>query len=145
MRLEGSVDWRLMRFKQILCISLAVRVLQALLTSTFFQPDEFFQALEPAHHLVFEYGHLTWEWRYTRPIRSIIYPAVFVPAYWLVKVLGLEHGQWLVGSVLRLYVIGPRNDDYSRYGYLRLHKESLLRSQMLPFAGLPCECLGHPE
>lgn len=87
-----------MRFKQIVYISLAVRVLQALLTSTFFQPDEFFQALEPAHYLVFGYGHLTWEWRYIHPIRSIIYPGVFVPAYWLVKVLGLEQGQWLVRS-----------------------------------------------
>jgi phosphatidylinositol glycan class B len=91
---------QLFKQKQIVFISLAVRIIQALLTSTFFQPDEYFQALEPAHHLVFGYGHLTWEWLSIHPIRSIIYPGVFVPAYWLVKVLGLEHGQWLVRSFL---------------------------------------------
>jgi len=131
-----------MKFKNVVCISLTVRILQALLTSTFFQPDEFFQALEPAHHLVFGYGHLTWEWRYTRPIRSIIHPAVFVPAYWLVKVLGLEHGQWLVGPLLGRCVVGPRIDNYYRYGHLKLHKECLLRSQTSRFVGLPCDYLG---
>lgn len=134
-----------MRFKHIVCTSLAVRILQALLTSTFFQPDEFFQALEPAHQLVFGYGHLTWEWRCIHPIRSIIYPAVFVPAYWLVKILGLEHSKWLVGSFLRLSAVAPRIDNYYRYGHLKLHKESSLQSQTSRFVGLPCECLGHLE
>ena len=96
-----------MRFTQVVYISLVVRILQALFTSTFFQPDEFFQALEPAHRLVFGYGHLTWEWRYIHPIRSIVYPAVFVPAYWLVKVLGLEHGQLLVCPSFICALLGP--------------------------------------
>ena len=126
-------------------ISLVVRILQALFTSTFFQPDEFFQALEPAHHLVFGYGHLTWEWRYTHPIRSIVYPAVFVPGYWLVKVLGLEHGRSLVCLVLRLYVTGPTIGNYYRYGHLKLHKEYLLRSQTSRFVGLLRGCLGSLE
>lgn len=118
-----------MRSKQIVYTSLAVRISQALLTSTFFQPDEFFQALEPAHHLVFGYGHLTWEWRHIHPIRSIIYPAVFAPAYWLVKVLGLEHGRWLVGSFFRQLRYWPTIDNHYRYGHLKLHKECLLRSR----------------
>jgi len=67
-----------------------VRPLIALLTHTFFQPDEYFQALEPAHHIVFGYGHLTWEWTASPPIRSIAYPALFVPVYWLLKVLALD-------------------------------------------------------
>jgi GPI mannosyltransferase 3 len=67
-----------------------VRPLIALLTQTFFQPDEYFQALEPAHHVVFGYGHLTWEWITSPPIRSIAYPSLFVPVYWLLKVTGLD-------------------------------------------------------
>lgn len=42
-------------------LALAVRVLIAVLTRSFFQPDEYFQSLEVAHHLVFGYGALTWE------------------------------------------------------------------------------------
>ncbi|KAF8965276.1 glycosyltransferase family 22 protein [Flammula alnicola] len=70
-------------------LAIFLRVLIALFTRTFFQPDEYFQSLEPAHHLVFGYGHLTWEWMLPQPIRSIAYPAVNVPIYWLLKVSGL--------------------------------------------------------
>ncbi|KAF8920996.1 glycosyltransferase family 22 protein [Mucidula mucida] len=80
--------------------ALAVRVLIAVFTRTFFQPDEYFQALEPAHHLVFGYGSLTWEWLNPLPIRSIIYPALNIPIYWMLKVTGLHSirfwGDWLV-------------------------------------------------
>ncbi|KAJ7940407.1 glycosyltransferase family 22 protein [Mycena leptocephala] len=89
----------------IVLTALLVRVLIALCTSTVFQPDEYFQSLEPAHHLVFGYGHLTWEWLSPRPIRSILYPALNVPIYWLLKVTGLDTlgtlGDWLV-------ICGPR-------------------------------------
>lgn len=70
-------------------IALVIRVTITLATRTFFQPDEYFQALEPAHFLVFGYGDLTWEWTSNPPIRSIFYPALNVPIYWLLKVLHL--------------------------------------------------------
>ncbi|KAJ7444883.1 glycosyltransferase family 22 protein [Mycena latifolia] len=80
--------------------ALLVRVLVALCTLTVFQPDEYFQSLEPAHHLVFGYGHLTWEWLSPRPIRSILYPALNVPIYWFLKATGLDAlgtlGDWLI-------------------------------------------------
>lgn len=69
-------------------LPLAVRVFVAVTTRTFFQPDEYFQALEPAHNIVFGYGHLTWEWLNLQPIRSIIYPALNIPIYWILKVSG---------------------------------------------------------
>lgn len=75
-------------------LAIYIRVLIALFTRTFFQPDEYFQSLEPAHILVFGYGHLTWEWMISQPIRSIIYPALNVPIYYFLKVTGLsELGQ----------------------------------------------------
>ncbi|KAF8610365.1 hypothetical protein BDV93DRAFT_601383 [Ceratobasidium sp. AG-I] len=73
-----------------------IRTFIALATNGFFQPDEYFQALEPAHRAVFGFGHLTWEWANEPPIRSFAFPAVFVPAYWVVKVLGLESSVILV-------------------------------------------------
>ena len=71
-------------------LAVTVRILVALLTRTSFQPDEFFQALEPAHELVFGYGHLTWEWLTPNPIRSILYPLLNVPVYWILRATGLD-------------------------------------------------------
>jgi hypothetical protein len=78
--------------------ALTVRILIALCTKTFFQPDEYFQALEPAHHFVFGYGRLTWEWVAPHPIRSFLYPALNVPIYWLLKVLNMDWDYLLVGE-----------------------------------------------
>ncbi|KAI0372949.1 glycosyltransferase family 22 protein [Pilatotrama ljubarskyi] len=76
--------------RDIILVALAFRIGIALVTCTFFQPDEYYQSLEVAHHLVFGYGQLTWEWLAPKPIRSIVYPALNVPIYWLLKVLNLD-------------------------------------------------------
>jgi hypothetical protein len=78
-------------------VSVAVRISLTLTTSTFFQPDEYFQSLEVAHHAVFGYGHFTWEWLSKTPLRSPVYPAIYVPVYWLLKVAGLDESELLVG------------------------------------------------
>ncbi|WVO17877.1 hypothetical protein L204_105575 [Cryptococcus depauperatus] len=82
---------------------------------TYFQPDEFYQALEPAHHKVFGYGYLTWEWQdlplphhgsgsYLKEwlgeclwkivaggrMRSWIWPGVFTGVYQVLKMLRLD-------------------------------------------------------
>ena len=79
-------------------LAVSVRVAIALATRTFFQPDEYFQSLEVAHHAVFGYGQLTWEWLAANPIRSIVYPALNVPVYWVLKVLKLDDTAALVGG-----------------------------------------------
>jgi GPI mannosyltransferase 3 len=71
-------------------LAVCVRVLVAVFTRTFFQPDEYLQSLEPAHVIVFGYGHLTWEWLAERPIRSAVYPALNIPIFWMLKVMGLD-------------------------------------------------------
>lgn len=81
-------------------LAICLRVTIALFSITFFQPDEYFQALEPAHDIVFGYGHLTWEWRTRPPIRSIFFPMLFVPVYWLLKILGLDESNLLVWVTL---------------------------------------------
>jgi phosphatidylinositol glycan class B len=74
-----------------------VRITIAVTTRTFFQPDEYFQALEPAHRAVFGYGHLTWEWMADPPIRSIIYPSVWVPIYYFLRLTGFDRTGMIVG------------------------------------------------
>ncbi|KAH6605113.1 gpi mannosyltransferase 3 [Trichoderma cornu-damae] len=61
---------------------IVIRLVNAWHLGTFFQPDEFFQALEPAWRLAFGPGSgawLTWEWH--RQLRSSLHPLLFSGAY----------------------------------------------------------------
>lgn len=61
----------------------ALRLLNTLCTGrSFFQPDEYFQALEPAWNLAFgpaSGAWLTWEWKHQ--LRSSLHPVLFAVAY----------------------------------------------------------------
>ncbi|KAL9042597.1 MAG: hypothetical protein Q9214_003731 [Letrouitia sp. 1 TL-2023] len=62
----------------------AFRILNALSIKTFFQPDEFFQSLEPAWQMAFgnhSGAWITWEW--DNQLRSAIHPTIFALVYWL--------------------------------------------------------------
>lgn len=63
----------------LFCVILPLRLFNAFTVQTFFQPDEFFQALEPAHKMVYGYGYLTWEWK--EGLRSSLHPLLYVAAY----------------------------------------------------------------
>ncbi|KAG5517874.1 hypothetical protein PMAC_000328 [Pneumocystis sp. 'macacae'] len=54
-------------------------------SGTFFQPDEYWQSLEPAHQFVYGYGYLTWEWR--EGVRDVVHPAIFSVIYWFLKLI----------------------------------------------------------
>ncbi|KAL9949414.1 glycosylphosphatidylinositol anchor biosynthesis [Verticillium nonalfalfae] len=63
---------------------LVIRAFNAYWVTTFFQPDEYFQALEPAWQMAFGPGAgawLTWEWQHQ--LRSSLHPALFAAVYWL--------------------------------------------------------------
>ena len=92
-----------MRAWRLWACLLTFRLINALLCQTFFQPDEFYQSLEIAHKLVFGYGWTTWEWLPENAIRSPLVPLLYVPAYWLVKVCGLEHTAALVSSACAMW------------------------------------------
>ncbi|EGV65301.1 glycosylphosphatidylinositol anchor biosynthesis [Yamadazyma tenuis] len=76
---------RTWRVSHVWWVVLVVRLVNAFSISTFFQPDEFFQCLEPAHRLVFGYGYLTWEWQ--QGLRSSIHPLIYAGAYKLVSLV----------------------------------------------------------
>ncbi|KAI9854641.1 MAG: glycosylphosphatidylinositol anchor biosynthesis [Vezdaea acicularis] len=74
---------------------IAFRILNALSVRTFFQPDEYFQSLEPARALAFgedSGAWITWEWRHQ--LRSAIHPVIFAAVYkiasWLAAILQLS-------------------------------------------------------
>ncbi|KAJ4406615.1 glycosylphosphatidylinositol anchor biosynthesis [Neurospora sp. IMI 360204] len=66
----------------VLTLLLVFRFINAIVLRTFFQPDEYFQALEPAWNLAFgdqSGAWLTWEWQHQ--LRSSLHPAIFGLAY----------------------------------------------------------------
>ncbi|KAJ5923460.1 GPI mannosyltransferase [Penicillium verhagenii] len=72
---------------KILLLLIAFRLVNALTVRTFFQPDEFFQSLEPAWQIAFGTGSedktqgawLTWEWQHR--LRSSLHPLLFAAIY----------------------------------------------------------------
>ncbi|KAK2062455.1 Alg9-like mannosyltransferase [Colletotrichum caudatum] len=67
---------------------LVIRLLNAWWVLTFFQPDEYFQALEPAWRMAFGEGSgawITWEWR--NQLRSSLHPALFAAVYYLADLI----------------------------------------------------------
>lgn len=73
---------------------LAVRLLHLSLVRSWFVPDEYWQSLEVAHHIVFDYGYLTWEW--TEGLRSYLYVVFVAAQYYLLKWLHLDYVQLLI-------------------------------------------------
>lgn len=56
------------RLRNVFLLCLAFRSVVGLVgQKTFFQPDEFYQSLEPAHRMVWGTGYETWEWRDSFP------------------------------------------------------------------------------
>ncbi|KAJ5712303.1 hypothetical protein N7493_008771 [Penicillium malachiteum] len=69
---------------------IAFRLINALVVRTFFQPDEFFQSLEPAWQIAFgkdQGAWLTWEWRHQ--LRSSLHPLLFAAVYKLSDCLAI--------------------------------------------------------
>ncbi|MCJ1414984.1 glycosylphosphatidylinositol anchor biosynthesis [Xylographa parallela] len=70
--------------RDVFLFLLAFRILNALSIKTFFQPDEYFQSLEPAWQIAFgpdSGAWITWEWKHH--LRSAIHPYLFATVYWL--------------------------------------------------------------
>ncbi|KAI9375146.1 Alg9-like mannosyltransferase family-domain-containing protein [Aspergillus egyptiacus] len=68
--------------QNILLFLIAFRLVNSLTVRTFFQPDEFFQSLEPAWKIAFGENQgpwITWEWEHQ--LRSSLHPLIFAAVY----------------------------------------------------------------
>ncbi|KAG0325366.1 hypothetical protein BGZ99_000732 [Dissophora globulifera] len=74
------------------------RAINACLVTTYFSPDEYWQALEVAHRIALGTGYLTWEWHVA--LRSVLHPALFAGLYKTLVLLGLDDGA--------LFIYAPR-------------------------------------
>lgn len=102
---------------QSFSLALLIRSISLFFPHTFFQPDEFYQAFEPAHQRVFGYGHLTWEWKdlpYVSDgswwachisggrMRGWLWPGIFAILYQSLRVVGQDNTVLLVGYLLAI-------------------------------------------
>ena len=69
-------SWSQSEFIVFLCL-LFFRIVNAWMVKTHFDPDEYWQVLEPARLLVYGQGWLTWEWAPTVALRSWVHPILF--------------------------------------------------------------------
>ncbi|ORY12229.1 Alg9-like mannosyltransferase family-domain-containing protein [Clohesyomyces aquaticus] len=80
-RSDSFSDYRESRLG-IFVLLLGLRIVNALTLRTFFQPDEYFQSLEPAWQLAFgqqSHAWITWEWR--TQLRTSLHPGLFAVVY----------------------------------------------------------------
>lgn len=98
----------------LLCGLFLVRLLNVVTVRGFFQADEYWQGLEPAHLQAFKFGNLTWEWEYK--LRSYAFPFMFEIVYRCVKWTTncLEKYPWIVESMNNLVTI----DDLEYFGVI---------------------------
>ncbi|ODV88311.1 glycosyltransferase family 22 protein [[Candida] arabinofermentans NRRL YB-2248] len=87
--LSGTTNVRPLSTLKLLLVLLSIRLYNALSIKTFFQADEYWQALEPAHYLVYGYGYLTWEWN--AGIRSFLHPLFYAFVYQICMKLHLDY------------------------------------------------------
>ena len=89
------------------------RILNALYIKTYFDPDEYWQAQEVAHELVFGYGYYTWEWSFG--LRGILYPSILSLSYYAVKILGLEDTEAIIIAPKVLQALFASMTDFYTY------------------------------
>ncbi|XP_059570673.1 GPI mannosyltransferase 3 isoform X1 [Alligator mississippiensis] len=78
----------------LVLFTITLRVFNCALVQTSFVPDEYWQSLEVAHHMVFNYGHLTWEWE--KGLRGYSYPLLFAGMYKILQLLAKDEVQLLI-------------------------------------------------
>ncbi|KAL8778048.1 MAG: hypothetical protein Q9213_007597, partial [Squamulea squamosa] len=122
--------------QDILLFLVAYRILNALSVRTFFQPDEYFQSLEPAWVIAFGENSgawITWEWK--NQLRSAIHPALFAGIYYLsaelsklLKLTPYHHAELLLAAPkVTQAVIAALGDYYTwRLGEPFLNRETTL-------------------
>lgn len=114
----------------ILFYLVILRVINALTINTFFQPDEYFQSLEPAHQFTYGFGDVTWEW--TSNLRSFNYPMIFHICFLLNEYLGFGSlGVVLLPKILQGVISGISEYHLYLFGQKIFYKNKFIPMIML--------------
>ena len=93
------------------------RLCSVFIVQTSHVPDEYWQSVEVAHKLTFEYGYLTWEWN--SKIRSYIYPFLISILYRLLRLLHFDYPIILINSPRFFQALLSAYADYRFYIWTR--------------------------
>ncbi len=76
--------------KKLFLLFLSIRTLMALLSGSWYVPDETWQSVEIAHGIVWgpDRAYKTWEWDHG--LRSYLHPLIFVPGFEFLKLVRLD-------------------------------------------------------
>ncbi|KAG7660332.1 GPI10 [[Candida] subhashii] len=109
-----------------------IRLINSFTIQTYFQADEYYQALEPAHNFIYGYGYMTWEWK--QQLRSSIHPLIYALGY---KLAG-ENG-FLIHSIPKIInAIIATSIEYNLYKFVEVYDSdygltTLILSLLNPF------------
>lgn len=90
-----------------------VRLLSVVIVQTWFVPDEYWQSLEVAHKLAFNYGYLTWEW--VLGIRSYVQPLIISFVYKILQFCYADNALVLIYVPRILQALLSAYADYCFY------------------------------
>ena len=106
----------------------------ALISWGYFVPDETWQSVEVAHKLVFNHGHLTWEWN--QALRSYLHPMIFAVPMKFLQVLQWDSPyQVVLIPKLVQALISALSDTYAVQFHLTVFGRSSIDSRQT-FAAL---------
>ncbi|XP_077419025.1 GPI alpha-1,2-mannosyltransferase 3-like isoform X2 [Vanacampus margaritifer] len=89
------------------------RVVNCFLVQSSFVPDEFWQSVEVAHRMAFNYGHLTWEWK--EGIRGFIYPLCFAAIYKILHWIHCDSVYLLIWTPRLLHALATAFADFKLF------------------------------
>ena len=96
------------------------RIINICFIRTWFVPDEYWQSLEVAHHMIFGFGYLTWEWK--EGLRSYFHPLIFSGLYKILYFLNLDNNLFLIQFSPRLLQAFLSSiSDWCFYQFIYLH------------------------
>ncbi|XP_067161602.1 GPI mannosyltransferase 3 isoform X3 [Apteryx mantelli] len=117
----------------LVALAVALRGLNCALVQTSFVPDEYWQSLEVAHRMVFNYGYLTWEWE--NGLRGYSYPLIFASIYKVLQLLAKDDVQLLIWVPRLVQALLAAFADVKLYSLVR-HLENAETAKWVYFCQL---------
>ena len=106
----------------LVAVLMVWRTIWAVLSQTWYVPDETWQSVEVAHKVVWGKGVYTWEW--DKAIRSSLHPTIFIMMFKTLDLMHLDY-QWVVVLLPRVMTgVLTALSDYAAFTMVRKREGS---------------------